>query len=205
MRIDKSAPTVTGGTPARAPDSGGWYNRPVAVAFAGSDAVSGLAGCSAPTYAGADGAPVSVAGTCTDVAGNVGSGGFALNYDATPPSASVSATRGPDSNGWYNHPVEIAAGGTDATSGIAGCTAPSYAGPDSGSATVGATCSDRAGNSATATMSLQYDSTAPSVSGNADRAPAGGWYRKPVTISFAGADALSRRRLLYRAGAVQGA
>ena len=126
------------------------------------------------------------------MAGNVGSGGFALNYDATAPSASVSATRGPDSNGWYNHPVEIAASGTDATSGIAGCTSASYAGPDSGSATVGATCSDRAGNSATATMSLQYDSTAPSVSGKPDRAPAGGWYRKPFTISFAGADALSR-------------
>ena len=192
VRIDKSAPTVSGGTPARAPDSNGWYNKPVAVAFGGSDAVSGLAGCSAPTYAGADGGPVSVAGTCTDVAGNVGSGGFALNYDATPPSAGVSATRAPDSNGWYNHPVEMAASGGDATSGVAGCSAPSYAGPDNGSATVGATCSDRAGNSATATMSLRYDSTAPSVSGNPDRAPTGGWYRKPFNVSFAGADALSR-------------
>ena len=89
--------------------------------------------------------------------------------------------------------------------GLAGCSAPSYAGPDSGSATVGATCSDRAGNSATATMSLRYDSTAPSVSGNPDRAPTGGWYRKPFNVSFAGADALSGVASCTGAGPVQGA
>ncbi len=38
----------------------------------------------APT-AGSDGAGVSISGSCRDVAGNVTSGAFALNYDATPP------------------------------------------------------------------------------------------------------------------------
>ena len=35
---------------------------------------------------------------------------------------------------------------------------------------------------------LKYDATPPSVTAKADRAPSAGWYRKPVTISFAGAD-----------------
>jgi hypothetical protein len=190
LSIDKTAPTVSGATPARAPDANGWYNRPVTVAFAGTDAVSGIAGCAAPTYAGTDGAPVSVAGTCTDVAGHTSAAvGFALNYDATAPSVSVSPSRGPDANGWYNRPVAISASGSDATSGVAGCTSPSYSGPDSASAAVAATCTDKAGNtSGAATLSLKYDATPPSVTAKADRAPSAGWYRKPVTVSFAGAD-----------------
>jgi len=189
VRIDKSVPTVTGGTPARAPDSNGWYNHAVAVAFAGTDAVSGLASCSSPTYAGVDGAAVSVVGTCTDVAGNSAQLAYGLKYDATPPSASVSPSRGPDANGWYNHAVEVGASGTDATSGVAGCTGSSYAGPDTASAAIGATCRDNAGNtSPVATFGLKYDATPPSVTAKADRAPTGGWFRKPVTVSFAGAD-----------------
>ena len=50
----------------------GWYNHPVGVSFAGSDATSGLAGCSTTTYSGPDSGNASVAGTCTDNAGNVG-------------------------------------------------------------------------------------------------------------------------------------
>jgi hypothetical protein len=94
IRIDQTAPTVTGGTE-RPPDYGGWFNHPVNVSFSGSDATSGVASCSAATYAGPDGAGVLVAGNCQDVAGNVGSGSFALNYDATPPPApSVDALPG---------------------------------------------------------------------------------------------------------------
>jgi hypothetical protein len=48
-----------------------------------------VAACSGATYAGPDGAGIRVGGTCTDVAGNVGSGSFALNYDATPPPAPI--------------------------------------------------------------------------------------------------------------------
>ena len=86
IRIDQTAPTVSAGAE-RPPDYGGWFNRPVNVSFSGSDATSGVASCSAATYAGPDGAGVSVTGTCQDVAGNVGSGSFSLNYDATPPPA----------------------------------------------------------------------------------------------------------------------
>ena len=71
----------------RRPDYGGWYNHPVKVAFRGSDATSGVASCSSSVYAGPQGAGRPIGGTCRDVAGNVGSGSVALNYDATPPAA----------------------------------------------------------------------------------------------------------------------
>jgi hypothetical protein len=87
IRIDKSPPSVTAAIPSRPPDYGGWFNHPVSFSFTGTDAVSGIAGCSSAAYGSGDGAGVLVAGTCQDVAGNVGGGSFALNYDSTAPAA----------------------------------------------------------------------------------------------------------------------
>jgi hypothetical protein len=84
IRIDQTAPTVTAATD-RPPDYGGWFNHPVTVSFRGSDATSGVASCSGATYGGPDGAGVGIAGSCQDVAGNVGARSVVLNYDATPP------------------------------------------------------------------------------------------------------------------------
>lgn len=99
LSIDATPPAVTGAA-ARAADSNGWYNKPVGVSFAGTDATSGVASCSATTYAGPDNASAQVSGTCTDAAGNVGSGTLALAYDSTPPRllklSSKPANRGVD-------------------------------------------------------------------------------------------------------------
>lgn len=84
IAIDATPPAVTAAA-ARVPDSNGWYNRSVGVSFSGTDATSGVASCSSATYAGPDNSAAQVSGTCTDVAGNVGSGTLALAYDATPP------------------------------------------------------------------------------------------------------------------------
>ena len=70
-----------------------------------------------------------------------------VRRDTTPPQVtSVSPARAPDANGWYNHAVALTFAGSDATSGIASCDAPTYSGPDSGSATVAGVCRDAAGN-----------------------------------------------------------
>ncbi len=163
-KIDKTAPGVSAATPARAPDANGWYNHPVAFGFSGTDATSGIAGCSSPSYGGADGSSVSVTGTCTDVAGNASSMAVSFKYDATPPTVSPSVERPPDGKGWYRKPVTVSFAGTDLTSGIAACTAPTrYAGPDQPKAAVVGSCRDEAGNSAEAGQSFQYDATAPAL------------------------------------------
>jgi hypothetical protein len=84
IKIDRAAPAVRG-VAARPPDSNGWYNHAVGIAFSGSDGMSGIAGCSAKTYAGPDSSRAVVPGTCTDRAGNSAGGSFALAYDSTPP------------------------------------------------------------------------------------------------------------------------
>jgi hypothetical protein len=79
----------------RPPDYNGWFRHPVGYAFRASDRTSGVASCTTGTYGGPDGAGVRIGGSCRDAAGNLGSGSFSLNYDATPPPAPrVSATPG---------------------------------------------------------------------------------------------------------------
>ena len=125
VRRDTTPPQVTSVSPARAPDANGWYNHAVALTFAGSDATSGIASCGAPTYSGPDSGSASVVGVCRDVAGNTSAPlAFALKYDATAPAAGASLARGPDANGWYSKPITVSFAGSDATSGIASCTAP---------------------------------------------------------------------------------
>jgi hypothetical protein len=117
-----------------------------------------------------------------------------IKRDATPPTVgSVTLARSPDSNGWYNHPVQVTASGSDATSGIASCTSVTYSGPDTSSASVTATCVDNAGNrSAPQTVALKYDATPPSATAAPARPPdANGWYNHPVAVAFSGTDATS--------------
>lgn len=88
-----------------------------------------------------------------------------INVDATPPTGvAPSLSRGADFNGWFNHPVTVSWVGSDATSGIAGCSRVTYSGPDSSAAPVGGGCTDRAGNSTSAPVSISYDATAPVLS-----------------------------------------
>jgi hypothetical protein len=86
-----------------------------------------------------------------------------FKIDKTAPTASATLARGPDANGWYNQPVGVTFSGADATSGLASCSSGGYGGPDNAAAVVGGTCRDHAGNVATATVSLKYDATPPTL------------------------------------------
>lgn len=169
IKRDATPPQMTGATPARGPDSGGWYNQPLSVGFAGTDALSGIASCSTPTYGGGDGASVTIGGTCTDVAGNTSAAmGYGIKYDGTAPTVAATADRAPDTRkGWYRRPVTVSFSGADALSGVAACTeARRYAGPDRAEVELGGTCRDAAGNTAAELkVQLRYDATAPAVAG----------------------------------------
>ena len=165
VKIDKTAPGVGGATLARAPDSNGWFNHPVAAAFSGQDARLGHRGLQQPDVRRRrQRVRLASSGTCTDVAGN--SSGASLASSTTRlrrPSprrrtASRTARAGTGSR------VTVSFAGTDATSGIAACTAPTrYAGPDLPKAAVVGACRDAAGNAAEAGQAFQYDATAPKL------------------------------------------
>jgi large repetitive protein len=192
LKYDATAPQVTA-TPGRAANANGWYNAPLAVTFTGGDATSLIDSCeAAKTYSGPDNAAATVGGSCLDRAGNNGSASFPLKYDATAPQATATPSRAPNANGWYKAAVDVSFAATDALSGLESCPqAQTYAGPDTQLGVVSGTCVDKAGNGAPASLALRYDATAPSATASA-RAPDGnGWYRKPLTIGFGGADATS--------------
>jgi hypothetical protein len=93
---------------------------------------------------------------------------YFIEVEVSSPTASVAPNRGPDSNGWYNHPV---AGAVSASSfsGIASCASTTYAGPNTGSATVSGTCTDNAGKTVAVTSApFAYDATPPALTAAAD-------------------------------------
>lgn len=117
-----------------------------------------------------------------------------VRRDATPPQVTaMTPSRPADSGGWYRQPFTVAVAGADATSGIASCSSPSYPGGDGAAVAVSGTCTDVAGNtSAPGSYGFKYDATPPTIAPSIDRPPDNkGWYKKPVTVSFAGTDLAS--------------
>jgi hypothetical protein len=94
IKLDKTAPAVVT-VPERQADANGWYNRPLTVAFTGTDATSKISACASVTYTGPDSAAAWATGSCSDFAGNSAAASFPFKYDATAPSVfSVTATHG---------------------------------------------------------------------------------------------------------------
>jgi large repetitive protein len=196
LKYDSTAPVTGSASPARLPDVNGWYNHQVAINWSGSDATSGPVSCTSLSYNGPDGSSVAPSGTCTDQAGNTSTPltlPSPIQFDATAPTGvGAVPARGPDHNGWYTQPVAITWSGSDPTSGIAGCSSLTYSGPDSGSAGPSGGCTDKAGNTASATFPLQFDATAPAVVPSPARSPdSNGWYDHPVAVGWAGSDSAS--------------
>ncbi len=163
VMVDKSGPsaslTVTAGTPG----SNGWYVSDVTVHTDGSDS-QGAVTCTTDRIVSTEGTTV-VNGSCTNDAGlTTDAASLSVMLDKTAPTnVSGQAARTPDSNGWYNHPVAVNFSGQDAVSGVAGCSSATYSGPDGAAANVSGSCTDLAGNSASASFALMYDGTAPTL------------------------------------------
>jgi hypothetical protein len=191
--FDDTDPSVSL-TPARDPDHNGWYNVLVVWTPSQEDETSGPGSCQpAVDYAAPDSASASVARTCMDVAGNVGSASVTFKFDDTDPVVTLTPDRGPDHNTWYNAAVDWAPSQTDATSGPSSCQPTlTYTAPDSATATVTRTCADNAGNVGSKTELFKFDETDPVVTVSAGRAPDhNGWYNAPVTFTPSALDPTS--------------
>ena len=155
-------------------ESGDWQYSPVAVTWQATPVPSKVVGCDSTTYTDA----------MTTVSCQVWWGtstqqiAFPLNVETSSPTATATPSRPPDSNGWYNHPVDVTFHGSS-FSNIASCTpATTFAGPANGAATVAGTCTDNAGKTVAASLNLAYDAAPPSLTATAtsgDRAVALSW------------------------------
>jgi hypothetical protein len=173
----------------------GWYTSDVSLSWTITDpesAWSPLTGCDTVNIT-VDQPATNYTCSATS-AGGTSSNTISIKRDATAPNVTATPSSGPNgNNGWYTAPFGVSYSATDATSGVAGCSPnDSYSGPDTSTGALSGSCTDNAGNSASASYSFKYDATAPDVTVVADRpADHSGWYNHPVTFSANGSDATS--------------
>ena len=189
IQIDKTPPSITA-------SAGGYVagtisRDPVVVHFDCTDGGSGVASVTGDQTVSANGPGQSVSGTCTDNAGNSATATFSnidVEIDTTPPSITASAT----SNGspyvagtWTNAPVVVHFDCTDSGSGVASVSPDQTIATEGAGQSVTGSCSDNAGNSATATFSsIQIDLTAPSIAATAGSYVSGTPTNQPVVVHF---------------------
>lgn len=112
--------------------------------------------------------------------------------DTTPPTIVAAATTAPNANGWYRGNVRVKFTCTDTGSRIATCPAAVVIDTEGANQVISGTARDRAGNTASASVTISIDKTAPVVTAvRLPEAPASGWAITPVTVTFDATDALS--------------
>ena len=149
--VDTGNPTISHTLNPAAANSNGWFKDDVVVDFTCDDGTgSGIQSCTGDTTLG-EGANQSATGTATDWAGNTATDVVSgINVDRTNPT--VGFTGGPGASYYYgSDPAAPTCDGADGLSGLASCTI------TGGGTTVGAhsyvaTATDKAGNTATATL-----------------------------------------------------
>lgn len=197
IKRDATAPVITASISPNRPASG-WWNiasgAPV-VSFGCSDETSGLAGACPADYTFPDGENQVYSQTIHDNAGNSANAGVNdIDVDLTAPAVTITPERDPDYNGWYNAPVSFSFSAIDDTSEVDNCDSDvNFNGPDSEAAIATGACSDKAGNSGSASVTFKYDNTNPSIfaSVTPDVATTGWWnvFTGAPTASFTCGDA----------------
>lgn len=164
LAIDNDNPVVTA-TATPAPNGAGWNNSDVTVSFDCSDALSGVESCPGTTVVTTEGAAQVISGIATDGAGNTAAASVTLNIDKTAPALTVDSP----SEGATVPAQALTVSGTiaDALSGVASVTCNGGAGVVAGAQftcsvaiapganTITVVARDVAGNSRTATRSVQ--------------------------------------------------
>jgi hypothetical protein len=180
-------PTVTvsaaaGGSPYIA---GTWTNQNVVVTFVCTPS-TGTPDTQLVTVA-SEGANQTVTTSCTDAAGNSTPASFGGIYiDKTPPAITVSATV--DGQPYTGQPTDqavlVSFNCTDALSGVAQAPQSQLISSGTGQS-VTSSCTDKAGNVATATFSpINIVTTPPSLTANYGGYTPGSWTSQAVTVTF---------------------
>jgi hypothetical protein len=108
-----------------------------------------------------------------------------IGVDNDPPTIKASITPAPNAAGWNNTNVTVTFTCSDATSGVAICPPPQTLVNDGANQGVFGTATDKAGNTASTSVTVNLDKTPPIVTALATPGPnAAGWNKTPVTVAF---------------------
>lgn len=163
LKVDTTGPGVTA-NPTSKPADRGWYTQPLTVSFSGVDAISGIAGCTAPVgYGGPDTKSAAVSGSCTNGAGLSTSAAATFKYDATAPDVTPSITGKLGANGWYIGDVSVNWAVSDPVSDVAsssGCGATTLT-ADTAGTTLTCSATNGAGLTTQRSATIRIDKGAP--------------------------------------------
>jgi hypothetical protein len=133
-------------------------------------------------------------GAVTAIVLGLGGTAAAGDDDTTPPQITVTLSGTAGAAGWYVSDVAIRWRVTDPESGIdkrSGCERGKLSAETSGE-TLTCTARNKAGLTASQSVTIRIDKTAPTVSAAPDRtADANGWYNHALAVSFTATDGIS--------------
>ncbi len=185
VKVDRVPPTITA-TVTPAPNAAGWNNTNVTVTFTCADDYSGVATCPSPASVITEGANQSVIGQAVDKAGNTSSPlTVKVSVDKTPPV--ITAAYAPPANtaGWNMTDVTVTFVCSDTLSGIVLCPPPQIVMTQGKAQPITGIVSDVAGNTASATATLNIEKTAPTITATlTPAANTAGWNNSDVTVNF---------------------
>ncbi|WP_305785996.1 Neogenin [Symbioplanes lichenis] len=191
VNADKVAPTITATITGAEPNAEGWYRSAPTVHFTCADEGSGIASCPEDTTLTTEGV-AKVIGTAVDKAGNTATAALTLNIDATAPEITATVVGDKTDDGWYRTAPVIHFECTDAGSGITGCPGDKTVLADGANQIVLGTATDAAGNTATASATVNLDSALPVIKATVlGEKSADGWYRTAPVVHFECTDGLA--------------
>ena len=184
--IDTTAPTIDSSQdPAK--NTAGWNNQDsVTITFTCGDTLSGIAtagGCTTPQSVTAEGL-TNVSGTAVDNAGNTNTVVHPVSIDRTAPTISGAQSPVKPTSGWNTTDVTVNFTCDDDRSGVVSCPDSVPFGEGAGQS-VTRSVSDRAGNTASATVSgINVDKSEPTTTDNAPT----GWQSGDFQLTFSASD-----------------
>jgi hypothetical protein len=115
-----------------------------------------------------------------------------IGDDNDLPVITASATPSANAAGWNNTNVTVTFTCTDATSGVASCDSPVTVSTEGANQIITGTAVDKAGNTAKASVTLNLDKTAPTITASVTPAPdANGFVPVGASVSFTCSDSVS--------------